>query len=140
MDLKVTGSFQWPSRKVIWLEQRQFSNNSEQAVSYSAYGWGSSYSQIFCSSMEKSIPDSNFAAKMNPFPKSQILWYGSSSLVSQQRLRTLLDPHIFSWTSDQGSSVNKTKGKIELKRKRIDFKMTQVTSQTKYLYGSLQTS
>lgn len=82
--------------------------------------------------MEKSIPDLNFAAKMNPFPKSKTLWYASSSLVSQQRLRALLDPHMFSWTSDQGSSVNKTKGKIELKGEFIDFKMTQVMSQTKY--------
>ena len=45
-------------------------------------------------------PDSNFAAKMNPFPKSKTLWYGSGNLVSQQRLRTLLDPHMFSWTND----------------------------------------
>lgn len=69
---------------------------------------------------------------MNPFPKSKTLWYGSGNLVSQQRLRTLLDPHMFSWTSDQGSSINKTKGKIELKGEFIDFKMTQVMSQTKY--------
>ena len=69
---------------------------------------------------------------MNPFPKSKTLWYGSGNLVSQQRLRTLLDPHMFSWTNDQGSSINKTKGKIELKGEFIDFKMTQVMSQTKY--------
>ena len=69
---------------------------------------------------------------MDPFPKSKTLWYGSGNLVSQQRLRTLLDPHMFSWTNDQGSSINKTKGKIELKGEFIDFKMTQVMSQTKY--------
>ena len=69
---------------------------------------------------------------MNPFPKSKTLWYGSGNLVSQQRLRTLLDPHMFSWTNDQGSSISKTKGKIELKGEFIDFKMTQVMSQTKY--------
>lgn len=69
---------------------------------------------------------------MDPFPKSKTLWYGSGNLVSQQRLRTLLDPHMFSWTNDQGSSISKTKGKIELKGEFIDFKMTQVMSQTKY--------